>query len=210
MPNWCYNDLEINGSKKDMSKFYSKFKSNNTESFDFDWFVPMPKIFQEITTGFCTIDGAECKVWTRDKNGEAVAISDLQLEIMKQEYGHTNWYDWSIDNWGCKWNCSDVDVDNFEDETFCVKFETPWGPPTEFLKKLNLMFPDLNIRNEWNEEGGYAGIIDIEGTDISIYDGRMLQLTMCCHKEEKYDTEGCYCPECDMREPETFTEFIYD
>ena len=36
---------------------------------------------------------------------------------MEQEYGHTNWYDWSIDNWGCKWNCSDVDVDYFEDET---------------------------------------------------------------------------------------------
>ena len=65
MPNWCYNNLEISGSKKDMSEFYSRFQSNTKDTFDFEWFVPMPKIFQEITTGSCTIDGKQCKVWTR-------------------------------------------------------------------------------------------------------------------------------------------------
>ncbi len=210
MPNWCYNNLEISGSKKDMSEFYSKFQSNTKDTFDFEWFVPMPKIFQEITTGSCTIDGKQCRVWTRDSNGKAVAISELQLEIMKQEYGHTNWYDWAIDNWGCKWNCCDADIEDFEDESFCVKFETPWGPPNEFLETLTTMFPNLYFINDWSEEGGYAGVMEYDGNNVMYQNGRMVELTMCCHVEEKYDTEGCFCPECDTREPETFNEFIQD
>ena len=46
MPNWCYNRLEVQGTKKDMDKFYSYFKINNpkeSEDFKMEWFLPRPE-----------------------------------------------------------------------------------------------------------------------------------------------------------------------
>ena len=50
MPNWCYNRLEVQGTEKDMSEFYTLFKVNDhktCEDFKMDWFVPRPEHEEE-------------------------------------------------------------------------------------------------------------------------------------------------------------------
>lgn len=39
-------------------------------------------------------------------------------------------YDWSCENWGCKWDASIIDWERYDDETVWVSFETAWAPPT--------------------------------------------------------------------------------
>jgi len=44
------------------------------------------------------------------------------------------WYGWSINNWGCKWNCdaadwSREDVEDEDVSTISFSFDSPWGPP---------------------------------------------------------------------------------
>ena len=110
MPNWCWNTLEVQGAKKDMKEFYDMFKSNTKDTFDFEWFVPMPKIFNEIKVGGITIDGVQHTSWIEHDDGTKTGITDEQKQIMKDEYGADNWYDWSLGNWGCKWNCDNIYV----------------------------------------------------------------------------------------------------
>ena len=50
MPNWCYNRLEVQGTEKDMSEFYTLFRVNDhrtCEEFKMDWFVPRPEHEEE-------------------------------------------------------------------------------------------------------------------------------------------------------------------
>ena len=211
MPNWCWNTLEVRGTKKGMKKFYNKFKSNNRESFDFEWFVPMPAIFREITTGFCTIDGVKYEQWVENADGSQRGLTHTEIDIMTEEYGHTNWYDWSLENWGCKWNCSDVEVHEATDSQFILKFDTPWGPPVKFINHLIEQFSDLDFENEWEEDGGYAGVFGyIDGHGYN-KDGRVVYKTECCDVDQEYDEEknNHYCPKCKEIEPYTYTEVEY-
>jgi len=38
-------------------------------------------------------------------------------------------YDWSLNNWGTKWDASIIDWERHDDENLTVFFETAWGPP---------------------------------------------------------------------------------
>jgi hypothetical protein len=53
-----------------------------------------------------------------------------------KKYGADNWYDWSLQNWGTKWNCSDAFINESG-----MSFTTAWSPPLPVIavlaKKLN-------------------------------------------------------------------------
>jgi len=60
-----------------------------------------------------------------------------------EETGHTSWYDWSIANWGTKWNAySFVPGEIVEDDneagvfTYEFRFDTAWSPPTPVFEVL--------------------------------------------------------------------------
>lgn len=76
-----------------------------------------------------------------------------------KKYGYRDWYDWSIANWGCKWNACECNV--WEDgDLICASFDTPWGTPYNFLMKLSTKCP---FYLEWVEEQGYHGEILFDG-----------------------------------------------
>lgn len=45
-------------------------------------------------------------------------------------YGHSNWYEWRVNNWGCKWNASEASDDG-------KYFQTPYDPPYFWIKELS-------------------------------------------------------------------------
>lgn len=69
-----------------------------------------------------------------------------------QNYGFPTWYEWSINNWGTKWNAYGYseDVDYSENEN--LHFQTAWSAPHPILMKLSVMYPDISFSHEWADE----------------------------------------------------------
>lgn len=73
-----------------------------------------------------------------------------------QRYGWKDWYDWSIDNWGTKWNACHEYID---DENKVIEFETAWSMPEGIIKEICKYTP---VRVEFADEnlGSNCGIED--------------------------------------------------
>lgn len=66
-----------------------------------------------------------------------------------------NWYDWSIQNWGTKWNAYSAIAGKPYDERneALFHFETAWAPPLPVIDALAAKFPQAHIRLIWADEG---------------------------------------------------------
>ena len=64
------------------------------------------------------------------------------------------WYDWRNQNWGTKWDCYDLTID--EDEMpygFTAEFNTAWCPPEEVASAIKEQFDDLSVSWFYDEPG---------------------------------------------------------
>lgn len=95
-------------------------------------------------------------------------LGKQQIENLLK-YNALNWYEWSINNWGCKWNAT-----NFEiiDKCKGILFETPWDPPIPIILEISRQNPDIKIAFLYSDEEigynvGYVlcskGKIDFKG-----------------------------------------------
>lgn len=85
----------------------------------------------------------------------------------REKYGADNWYDWSVANWGTKW---DTDAHNsfYDGETLTLSFDTAWAPPIELYDYL--IEQDFHILADYYEPGmQFAGIYE-DGDDRSYED----------------------------------------
>ena len=124
MPNWCNNYLTIEGNDETLREIHKFVKSEKT-AFDFEKIIPMPDYIYRGTIG------------------------TKEMEI----YGENNWYDWSIENWGTKWNSEDVEIDGDD-----IRFLTAWSPCVPVVAALAEMFPTMRFVHAFYEEGiGFCG-----------------------------------------------------
>jgi hypothetical protein len=85
-----------------------------------------------------------------DKKGEAKLFNSL-VPNPSDEWD----YDWSIENWGTKWEASVYEY-NMEEEHLYISFDTAWGPPIAFFEKLGQM--GYHVEAFYREEGmAFAG-----------------------------------------------------
>ena len=49
------------------------------------------------------------------------------------------WYDWSVENWGTKWDAGDT----YEDDEGYICFDTAWSTPHELMATLSEKYPEL-------------------------------------------------------------------
>ena len=77
------------------------------------------------------------------------AISNIK------NYGYKSWYEWSIANWGTKWDTGDdIQVNNVSEDCLSLYFSTAWSPPTRaFANSFNEKFDKLYIELEYTEPG---------------------------------------------------------
>ena len=71
------------------------------------------------------------------------------------------WYEWSIENWGCKWNCDAQDwtVQEYDEENLSIRFwfDSPWGPPIALYEHI-YNETDFEVFGNYHEEGmGFVG-----------------------------------------------------
>ena len=69
-----------------------------------------------------------------------------------QNYGVPTWYEWSINNWGTKWNAYGYDEDTDYSENDNLWFQTAWSAPHSILQKLSEMYSDITFEHEWADE----------------------------------------------------------
>ena len=139
MPNWTENNVLFVGKKKQLKTLKTMLKSKDND-FDFNNIVPMPKNIYRGNLG-------------REE---------------EEKYGKNNWYHWSIDNWGTKWNSVDTTVEE-NGSTLSYNFMTAWDCPREIVNALMRMrktiLKDISINWDCVHEDGneHEVIVDIEG-----------------------------------------------
>jgi len=148
MPNYCNNVVEIQGPQHIL-------KTLVEHRLDFMKIHPYPKAL-DITAGR---EGAD----DSPEQKALVAAEESNLE----KYGHRNWYDWCVNNWGTKWNAGgdndamqvDYDEDQGNQGTALFQFDTAWAPPLGVLEKLMETHPELSIECRYHEPGvGFFGV----------------------------------------------------
>ena len=76
----------------------------------------------------------------------------------REKYGSNNWYDWSINNWGTKWNSCESVITYKDEEDLHYVFQTAWSPAIPVIKKLAEMF-DVEVKLVFVCECGECGRI---------------------------------------------------
>ena len=62
-----------------------------------------------------------------------------------------DWYDWSLNNWGTKWDACEACIDHNDIDYFAVSFETAWSPPIAWINNIMQDFPGLCFTLEYQE-----------------------------------------------------------
>ncbi len=80
-----------------------------------------------------------------------------------RKYKHGDWYSWSCENWGTKWNACETSI-----EGPTVYFDTAWAPPVPVILKLSEMYPDVKIKHVYSEEqvGIFCGDYTLQNSEI--------------------------------------------
>ena len=133
MPNWVHNSTKIIGEKKAVENCVASLEGEDEDGypnvFDFEKIEPMP---------------------------EDVRNTDPDRVLGDGPKNRNNWYDWSCDNWGTKWNSCNADVNNrFEDgdnHVIEIDYDTAWTMPVPVWDKLAKKFPKLEFRHKFDEE----------------------------------------------------------
>lgn len=92
-----------------------------------------------------------------DRHPECLELGERALKNIEQ-YGHRDWYHWSVENWGTKWNSYDLNVEQETETHMEFTFDTAWSHPQPVFEKLAQEFPTLQVDVLCFDEGwGFAG-----------------------------------------------------
>ena len=152
MPNYCSNYLKIEGTENAVKELLQLVKSDES-IFDFEKIIPMPDYIYRGPLG-----PEEEKI-----------------------YSGNNWYNWSCDNWGTKWNSVGAVVNGN-----IIAFQTAWSPCEPVIEMLAKQFPTLCFVYTFNEIGmGFCGKRVYEnGKLMFCFDGKYWENRMCDLDEE--------------------------
>ena len=114
-----------------------------------------------------------------------------------------DWYSWRIENWGTKWNASDVGIANensWEEGVAHLWFETAWSPPVPVLEKLSKDNPKVTITHKFVEEGmGFYGTYEYNKGKYEVVEEDNFNDNTPCEVYYRYkgDDYHHYCRECE-------------
>jgi len=139
MPNWCSNEVQIDGSEEDIAKFKEECFTDRkgVAVLDFSKVLPEPDYDKPKKDGTHN-DGVQTELHS----------------VMP------DWWNWRNENWGTKWNLvpthdGDLTAYTVEDsESFIqLEFDTAWSPPSGIYEALVDKYPDRSISWFYREDG---------------------------------------------------------
>lgn len=123
------------------------------------------KFFEDLRNHGLELSEEDKKTWDLG----VTAVENLH------KYDAPTWYEWSINNWGTKWNAYGYEKGTDYSKSENLWFQTAWSAPHPILQKLSEMYPDITFEHEWADE------------DIGQNGGRKTYCNGECTEE--------YCPE---------------
>ena len=158
MPNWCANRVTVWSDDVAKLQEFKDLVRSKEEPFSFNSISPMPEELRTVASPTQIVSPEEVDEHKRkNQNTPFYSGSPITQETynkLMKEYGCSNWYDWADDNWGVKWECSNVECEeSYGGNEAVYRFNTPWGPPEEIYNLLVRKFPDLAIQWFWDEPG---------------------------------------------------------
>ena len=91
-------------------------------------------------------NSAEC-----DLSLNALLPMPKELKNTEAEDEGPNWYSWSVENWGTKWDVDGKLISAFDD-FLEYSFKSAWNPPLEWLEKVSKDYPTLQFKMRYFEE----------------------------------------------------------
>lgn len=186
MPNHIINIVRISGKKETIAKFVKEnvnaYVRENGEiaNFSFQTIIPRPHSL-DIESGTREENAMEFIKAGQKKQAEMIDRYNLDTAEKQEEfeelgrkalnnikvYGFKDWYDWSIENWGTKWDAYEVSVDYWENEV-SLNFQTAWSTPLPIFLAISEKYKDLNIYVEYADEdlGCNCGTLTFEGGQL--------------------------------------------
>lgn len=139
MPNWCYNEIEVEGEDAELLRLVDFVKGEESE-FDFNKILPYPAKFAEM-----------------DKEVDEKGINH-------SKGFNSGGYEWCLGNWGTKWNAVEPSVAT---DGKSISFDTAWSPSIPVTIALSELFPTLKFTHRY-EEGGcdFSGYMVIQNGEI--------------------------------------------
>lgn len=134
MPNWCENDLEITAYSDD-------------------------KALEQLDEFMKAVRANPVK--KEDSNFEEYHL--LSAIVPMPEGEEDNWYKWSIENWGTKWDTEVSNIEHDDDRVF-LSFMTAWSSPIAWLEKASQRYPLLQFKLRYDEPSmGFMGVTTASG-----------------------------------------------
>lgn len=179
MPNWVANRLKVIGDKNKVQEFLTHIKGQERESevIDFNTIVPMPvslrdtesstrvstavlyyleqtqndELLSKVKNFLPTLPFPYFEKETESELQELYSLGEKYVKIF-EETGYLSWYEWSIDNWGTKWNATSSYTINLYDNEVDVLFDTAWSGVPELIDRLVASFPHLYFEYDFADE----------------------------------------------------------
>ena len=134
MPNWCYNRVSVYSENTDqVTELFDIF--NNPEPFNA--LIPSPK-WSETPN-----EDGELPVIEEHKDADGKVLFTTH-KFPKSGKTDDRWYDWQIQNWGTKWEPTDLSVEQC-DEELEITFNTAWSPPEDICRAIRNKYPDVSV-----------------------------------------------------------------
>jgi hypothetical protein len=144
IPNWCNNTITITGPAEKIQALWNAAQAEGSGLLNA--MVPMPEGLRSTVKG----------------TGDEAQTAELD--------GHTNWYDWSVDRWGTKWEVNMeglefTDLGNGRAE-IAGYADSAWAPPVPAFQSYANANPDVEMELKYFEPGMcFMGVWDTEGGD---------------------------------------------
>ena len=141
MPNWCNNKVKVFGEPEQLAQVAKIFKDEKS-------------IFNNI------IQSPDWKRLPNEKGEFPKLHQELNKDgsVFYETYNFPDgknddrWYHWCIENWGTKWDVSELDIE-YDEEVLELTFSTAWSPPEGIMQELKDKYPDLGFSCFYDEPG---------------------------------------------------------
>lgn len=136
---------------------------------------------------FTLKEASIAKLLNKYHEDELLELGNKQVSNLK-EYGAINWYEWSINNWGTKWNASNFEV---LDDYTAICFETAWNPAIPVVLEISRQNPNIKFAYLYSDEaiGSHVGYMLMHSGKVD-FKGEFDDFTFDAYKLA-FDLWGC-------------------
>ena len=207
IPNWCYNALEVYGTKEQLEGFAKAVSGKHKGgeemiAIDFNKLIPYPKKFDDMDLRNRKYENLIAKKnagkLTKKEKNELLCIKiEHSEDELRQDGYNQGGYEWCSNFWNTKWNASEVELEKGiylkkpkknQEISWTYRFNTAWSSPTPVIAEMSKRFPKLKFELEYTEEGA-----SFEGKMVCSEGQIKEDVCVDTHSTE----EGWKCDNCD-------------